>query len=280
MGNSRDNQNSVPSPHRPEQHENVERFYTSIKSLNELDRQEIHNVIRGQLNPSLRETCFAGVYYRATAAAETILALNHVKHLQGIASAARSLFELAVEMRLLDLLPQGPEKMTAAIDIEKLRAAKKVVAFKSVNPSAPIDDSVFRQFITIEEALINAKQSTLWPGRRRVDYWSLKNMAERSRFVGAPFEELYEAEYPRLSWYVHSGLIGFANLSKDSFELMAGIAFTIAVKSYAEILRVVTREFRINLADKDIEKKIDYAMVLPFTEGPEQIEQLRRELFG
>ena len=104
-------------------------------------------------------------------------------------------------------------------------------------------------------------------------------MAERARFVGAPFEELYEVEYPRLSWYVHSGLTGFANLSKGSLELMAGIAFTIAVKSYAEILRILTRELKVNLADRDIEKKIDYALVLPFTEGPEQVQQLRHELF-
>jgi hypothetical protein len=61
---------------------------------------------------------------------------------------------------------------------------------------------------------------------------------------------------------------------------MAGIAVTIAIKSHAEILRVVSRELKIDVADPDLGKKMDYARMLPFTDSPEQHEQLRRELFG
>ena len=97
------------------------RFFSTLTSLNDFDKREIRNVIRGLLNPTQREVCFAANYLRAFANVESILALNHVKHVQGIASAARSLFEIAVA--LIGQVPQGSEKMLALIDVEKMRSA-------------------------------------------------------------------------------------------------------------------------------------------------------------
>lgn len=89
----------------------------------------------------------------------------------------------------------------------------------------------FQEFIRLEGARITAVRDSLWPGRPDVQHWCLLKMQKRAEIVGQPFDEIYALEYPRLSWYIHSGLTGFANLQKESFELMAGIAFIIAVKS-------------------------------------------------
>ncbi len=90
--------------------------------------------------------------------------------------------------------------------------------------------------------------------------------------------ELYAVEYPRLSWYIHAGLTGFANLEKGSFELMAGIAFTIAIKSYMTLLTRMIDEFKLDKPDPKIKTRMTYAKMLPWTDGDEQATQLRREL--
>jgi hypothetical protein len=112
--------------------QNVARFFSTLTSLNSFDKLEIRDVIRGLLSPTQREICFTANYYRAFANVESILALNHVKHVQGIASAARGLFEIAVDVALIDQVPQGPEKMVALIDVEKMRSAQAIIDFTTV----------------------------------------------------------------------------------------------------------------------------------------------------
>lgn len=254
------------------------RFFSTLTSLNEFDKIEIRNVIRGLIGPTQREVCFATNYYRAIANVESILALNHVKHVQGIASAARALFELAVDAALIDRVPRGPEKMLALIDVEKMRSAQAIVDFKAANPSSQVDATTFQEFIRLECARIVALRDSLWPGRPDVQHWSLMKMLKRVEMLGPPFHELYVVEYPRLSWYVHSGLTGFANLQRESFELMAGIAFTIAVKSYMALMATIIGEFKLDKHDPKIRTRMEYARMVPWTDGEEQARQLRREL--
>jgi hypothetical protein len=108
------------------------------------------------INQSQRETCFTVNYYRAFANVETILALNHVKHIQGIASAAPGLFEIAVDVALIQHDQQAPEKMIALLAVEKLRSAQAIVDFKKAEPTAQVDATIFQDFITQEGPRINA----------------------------------------------------------------------------------------------------------------------------
>ncbi len=103
-------------------------------------------------------------------------------------------------------------------------------------------------------------------------------MQGRVEKLGRPFDEIYAVEYPRLSWYVHSGLTGFANLRRESFELMAGIAFTIAVKSYVAVMTAIIDEFALNKNDLKIKIRMQYAQMVPWTDGEQQAAQLRKEL--
>ncbi|HWB97842.1 MAG TPA: DUF5677 domain-containing protein [Bryobacteraceae bacterium] len=254
------------------------RFFSTLTSLNNFDKLEIRNVIRGLLSPTQRETCFISNYYRAFANVESILALNHVKHVQGIASAARGLFEIAVDVALIDHIPQGPEKMLAIIDVEKMRSAQAIVDFKTANPTAQVDATVFQEFLKQEGSRIVALRDSLWPNRPDVQHWSLLKMQKRVEKLGLPFNELYAVEYPRLSWYIHSGLTGFVNLEKESFELMAGIAFTIAVKSYMALMAAIIDEFKLNKHDPKIKTRMQFAQMVPWTDGGDQAAQLSREL--
>ena len=254
------------------------RFFSTLTSLNDFDKLEIRNVIRGLLNPTQREICFIANYYRAFANIESILVLNHVKYVQGIASAARGLFEIAVDVALIDHVPQGPEKMLALIDVEKMRSAQAIIDFKAANPTAQVDTTTFHEFIRLEGARITALRDSFWPNRPDVQHWSLLEMQKRVEKLGQPFNEIYAVEYARLSWYIHSGLTGFANLQKESFELIAGIAFTIAAKSYMALMAAIIDEFKLNEHDSKIKARMQYAQMLPWTNGKEQADQLRGEL--
>ena len=45
--------------------EQTARFFSTLTSLNNFDKLEIRNVVRGLLNPMQREICFTANYYRA-----------------------------------------------------------------------------------------------------------------------------------------------------------------------------------------------------------------------
>lgn len=254
------------------------RFFSTLNSINEFDKLEIRNMIRGILSPTQRETCFIANYYRAIAAVESILALNHVRHLQAIAAAARSLFEVSVDVALFDRVPRAAEKMTALVDVEKMRSAQAIVAFRNASPDAKVDATIFQQFLDAEAGRITTLRDSLWPGRPDVQHWSLMKMQKRVDTLGSPFNEIYAVEYPRLSWYVHSGLTGVANLSLESLELMAGIAFTIAIDSHKRLLTNIITEFQLSKADSKIRNRLELARMLPWTDNEGQGAQLRREL--
>src|SRR5258708_6699568 len=125
-----------------------ERCYTMLKSLNEFDKQEVAGVVRGLLAKTDRDNCFIGNYYRGKAHIETLLSLKSAKNLQAIAMVARGLFELAVDTKLIDAIPDAVKKILAFSDVEKLRAARKIVKYKAANPTAAVDASIHDSFIT------------------------------------------------------------------------------------------------------------------------------------
>ena len=183
-----------------------ERCYTMLKSLNAFDKQELRGVVRGLLAKTDRDTCFIGNYYRAVANVETLLSLKSAKDLQAIAMVARGLFELAVDIKLIDAIPEAVQKLLAFSDVEKLRAARKIVKFKAANPAAKVDASIYDTFITNNAQRIEAQRNAVWPGVKKVEHWSGLKLYQRVARLKAPFDEIYEVNYPQLSWYVHSGL--------------------------------------------------------------------------
>jgi len=253
-------------------------YYSVVKSLREFDEHEVEGVIETLLSKTDREQCFIATYYRSVANVQTLLALHDVKHFQAIAMLSRALFELAVDIRLIDIVPAGPSKMVLFADVERLRCGRKIVGFKSSNPNATLDSTPYDKFILNESQRIELAQSTLWPNQKKLEHWSGRNLAQRVALIGSPFDEFYEAYYPLLSWYVHSGLTGVINLQNEAFMTMCGIAFRLAAESYSQILLAVIREFKIAKGNEKVEEKLKAAKMLPFTDSPEQADQLFKEL--
>jgi hypothetical protein len=55
--------------------------------------------------------------------------------------------------------------------------------------------------------------------------------------------------YPQLRWDAHSGVVSVFKATPNSFVPSVGIAYTIAVESYMQILEVLVNEFKLYKVD-------------------------------
>ncbi len=257
-----------------------ERCYTMLKSLGEFDKLEIAGVVRGVLAKTDRDNCFIGNYYRAKAHIDTLLSLKSAKDLQAIAMVARGLFELAVDTKLIDVVPNAVKKILVFSDVEKLRAARKIVKYKAANPAAAVDASIHIAFIAAEAQRIEAERAAVWPGVKKLTHWSGLDLAQRVALLKAPFDEMYEVEYPELSWYVHSGLTGFVNLKAESFNMLAGKQNKLAGECFIVVLTAIIDEFGIAKADDKKKNKLKLAKLYPFMDNPEERAMVEKELLS
>ncbi|MGA2921163.1 MAG: DUF5677 domain-containing protein [Candidatus Sulfotelmatobacter sp.] len=255
--------------------QSTERCFTIVKSIHEFDRIEVRSVIDTLLSPSRREQCFIGIYLRSIANIATLLELKRAKHFQAIVMLTRSLFELAVDIRLIGVIPDSCEKMIEFVDVEKLRTARKALRFKAAHPSAQVETTIYDTFIASNGSRIEAARRALWPKPETMSHWSGMRMSGRVKLLNPPFEEIYEVHYPQLSWQVHSGLTGIVNLKAETFTVMCGQAFKLAADSHRETLLTMIDEFKLEKANRKIKAKLKVATLLPFTDTKEQEDSLR-----
>jgi hypothetical protein len=111
-------------------------------------------------------------------------------------------------------------------------------------------------------------------------HWSELTLAERTEFLGEPFDATYKFQHPRVSWYVHSGLTGVVNLPAEFFPTVHGYALAMAFTCYSRILESVIHEMKIDIAHEKIHKALKLATLLPFSKSPAQEAALCRELLG
>jgi hypothetical protein len=261
-------------PLTSEQAANIDRFFTAVKSLNQLDLMEIRNVVSGVLSPTVRESYFTLNYHRAAINIELVLTLKDLKQFQAITMLTRAILETAVEIKLIRLHPDAATKISLFSQVQKLKSAKKIAKFKEDHPDAKVGVGSYEQFITLSEARILHEKQQMWPGAKKIDHWSMMNMEVRCRHLGREFDELYQNHYAQLSWYVHSGVTGIANMTGEALSNLCGMAFRIIMECYASILEEVVNEFKIYNADDKLKKRITYAKMLPFTNSQEQIDGL------
>ncbi|HWB84495.1 MAG TPA: DUF5677 domain-containing protein [Bryobacteraceae bacterium] len=256
----------------------ISRFFASIKSLNELDRLEVRNLVSTGLigAPTNREHYFLLNYNRAVLSVDLLLTLTGYKHFQTVANISRSVFEIAVEMWMMQAESGSTEKITAFIECEKLRAARKIMKYGVNDTKKAGLLSIYMDYIKQNGDRIDAEQQRIWPGKRKVGHWSVKDMAQRCELLGGEFDELYSFHYAELSWYVHSGVIGVANVDQDTIAHLCGIAFQIIVKCYSLILEAIINCFQMYNADDRLKKKIVLARMLPFTESERERAALAR----
>ncbi|MGC2416779.1 MAG: DUF5677 domain-containing protein [Candidatus Acidiferrales bacterium] len=255
---------------------NTDRFYTEVKSLHEFDKLEVRCVIDTLLSKAQEETCYEASYVRTVSNIESLLVLQGSKDVQAIAMLARALFELAVDMRLLEMTPRGWIRKIAHSDVEKLRLANRIIEFKSANPTVQTDTSVYQKHIDQNSVRVTALQKSIWPKIKNPKHWSGTNLADRCTALKAPFDQMYAEDYARLSWYVHPGLAGITHVPHAAFIHMCGYAYHLSAKAYEQSLLTMIRVFKLSKGNDHIENRLDAAMKFPFADTDEAVLALRR----
>ena len=260
----------------------IGRYAAVLHGLQNLDNGEILPIVKGLLAPTPREECFIAGYYRMLANARTLLELNNASHFQGIAMLARCMFELVVDIALIDHVPDAITKIYAYARLERLRGAREKVELRTAGVISD-DVTLEEKYMTTNGVPIEAEAQALWPKtkkQRLVSHWSDLGLAARTKKLGEPFNKLYMRMYRQLSWHVHPGLAGVMNMDASAFPAMCGLALEFAFTCYAIALRAVAKELKIDKAVKDIDTKVQLAKMLPFTGGEAQAAALVDAMLG
>lgn len=252
-----------------------------LNSVHEFDKGEVRGVIAGLLNLTADEICYLGIYYRVTSNVETMLELKSVIHFQALAMIARALFELAVEIELLHTIPDAPMKMRHLVEVEKLRHAKRMIAFASAHDTKHMKDvSVQAAYVANNGARIDYMTGVLWPGIKpwTIMHWTTLKLPGRVAKLDLDAQEIYERHYAQLSWAAHAGLTAVLDRKAETFASFSAITYELARWAYEKVLTIIIRKFRLSTHDPLIDKRMTSAILLPFTEGPDAVDRLLRDL--
>ena len=272
----------------------VVRFHGAVILLESFDREHVRAQVKTKEAHPPREFAVVATYLRTLAHIRTLVALNNGSHFQAASMIARSVFELSVDLRLIDMIDDAPARYDAFSKVERLRVARRIVKFHTEHPEKTSESStafepmepywVHEKYIAENAEEIDALAAKWWPKfvekKRTVPHWSGQHLRDRALLVGAPFSEIYDVNYAELSWYTHPGVGAIATLDKEVYPLVCGKAYGIAIRCYSETLRFMVRELRLADSDPLIEKKLEFARLAAFSESQTQADQLRRELLG
>jgi hypothetical protein len=205
---------------------------------------------------------YLGTLLRITAWLRSLGKLNHPGDFQPVSFASRALFEIAVDLTLLQCDPKHhPHALIMAWEESaKLKQAEAVVRHFKKPPKQPAHVEAFK-FKDREGDRINALRLKFWPSKnqkpKHPDRWTGRNLpddaARADRVAGFEFSKFYAERFSYLCWNTHgSGLAGVRTLTEQNFPAMSALAFAesarFAVIGTDLILRVFEKHDAITEA--------------------------------
>src|SRR3990172_4461678 len=82
-------------------HQLAEAYYKSTDGLYQIVDEDIMPILAGLLKPTQKEQAILGTFYRMFGWMYSLKQMDNPKDFQGIAAAARSLFELLLDIKIL-----------------------------------------------------------------------------------------------------------------------------------------------------------------------------------
>ena len=89
----------------------LESFYGALRNLDMLEREDFREIIKSQFRPTLRERYVTVNYHRAAFNVEMMLAIKDTKQFQTLSLLSRAIFELALEMKSINLDQNAAQKI-------------------------------------------------------------------------------------------------------------------------------------------------------------------------
>ncbi len=255
-------------------------FHAALRNLQKLEQDDFREIIKSQLWPTLRERYLTVNYHRAVFNVEMMVAIKDTRQFQTLSLLARTIFELALEMKCIIRDPDAERKVELFSKMEVLRSARAISAFMNGRHEA----HYYRQhidFVNTHGAQIDAEQAVMWPpipGKKQViKHWTLKPIRQRAKDCGDPFDRLYEVNYSQLSWMTHSGVVTPLNITSDWVMSFVSTVYSIGIDSYVAILEMLVVQFKLSLTNEHVMRKIVCNRDLGFTGTPQEAEAVMRK---
>jgi hypothetical protein len=216
-------------------------------------------VLQGLIDQTPRERSFMSLFYRVVAYIGSIWRLDGPIHVQAIAGSARSLFELGLDIALFsqDWTNDSLQRLEAFTHVERYRVAAKLVAFYAARPLPRHLNITQQRRLVADAAETNAVETLVeryWGRNQRGDlnwpkHWSrFQDARGRAQHVGGDWEERYVEHYYMLSWHIHSGLAGVANLPRDVFDSFAARAHQLTSEIALDCYATAGEELHLSAA--------------------------------
>lgn len=216
-------------------------------------------VLQGLINQTPRERSFLTLFYRVVGYLASIWRLDGPAHVQAIAGSARSLFELGLDISLFSHDPtnESLDRIEAFTRVERYRVAKKLADFYAAR-QVPRGLNLTQQRAVVanaaERTAVEALVERYWGRNRHGElnwpkHWSRFPEARgRAQQAGGEWEERYVRHYYMLSWHIHSGLAGVANLPREAFDVFAAQAHQLATDIALDCYEVAGAELHLPAA--------------------------------
>ena len=121
--------------------EKVNAFFKGNEVIADYAKKVIIPVLKSQIKLDSKEKAIVGTYYRMHALIYSLITMNKILHFQNTAAATRSLFELLIDLKIINKDETGEDtaKFHAFSEIERFRVANIAVNFLKTNKSVSIN---------------------------------------------------------------------------------------------------------------------------------------------
>ena len=248
----------------------IHSFHAALRNLDKLERDDFREVIKSLFNPTLRERYITVNYHRAAFNVEMMIAIKDTKQFQTLSLRARTIFELAVEIKSIIRDADAAKKIELFSKMEVLRSSRRIVEFTGGGPEAHRYQQQV-DFIAKYGAQIDADEAAMWPPnptkikKQVIKHWTKKDIRQRAKDLGVPFDRIYDVYYAQLSWMTHSGVVSPLNMTTEWVASFVSVVYSIAIDSYVEILEMLVSQFKLSATNEHIMRKIVCNRDLGFT---------------
>lgn len=235
----------------------VEAFYKGTVEVSKFAGSVMIPLLRGQINLNDKEKSIVGTYYRMYLWIRLMADMKSRIHFQVAAAAARSLFELLLDIKILadDKTGEFIERFHAFPEIEKFRVAENIISFyhKHRDYMKPSNISQQRKFVNkpgrqeaIKQAILKYWGATIKGKPKHPKHWTGKSIQGRAHDLGLRYEKLYVRLFPILSWHIHSGSTGYAGFDEQGIEACFGVSHSIAQEAFLDATLICAEEMKIS----------------------------------
>jgi len=236
-------------------------FYGVSKSIHKLSKEKIVPILSNlmtlaDLSPqgklTDKEKAFIGLYFRVHGWLESVALMNTSACFQGVAAAGRAIFELVLDLEMLNNDPMGEnlKRFNAFPDMDRADAAEKCLKFFKDFNQTP---QMFREehlvgAIVAKKALVDSNRIALWkqPKHGAIKHWSGNNdIRQRAKSISQEYENLYMEFYPLLCWAVHPGATLYGGKSEEALKGYFQVSHGFVIRLSANVIRIISPIFHL-----------------------------------